>query len=179
MQEALYTVGHGSRSTEEFLEILREADINSLIDVRAFPGSRRHPQFGREALEKSLAENGISYVWEGKALGGRRKGKAGSQHIALRNESFRAYADHTQTQEFVEAVEQLVSRAETAAIMCAERLPWQYHRFLISDYLVANKKRVIHLVSKGKQQEHKLNAIARVRGREFIYDGETQEELKL
>jgi len=76
MQEAIYTAGHGSRSTEEFLEILREADINNLIDVRAFPGSRRHPQFGREALEKSLAENGISYVWEGKALGGRRKGKA-------------------------------------------------------------------------------------------------------
>jgi len=114
MQEAIYTAGHGSRSTEEFLEILREADINNLIDVRAFPGSRRHPQFGREALEKSLAENGISYVWEGKALGGRRKGQAGSQHIALRNESFRAYADHTQTQEFVEAVEQLVSRVPNA-----------------------------------------------------------------
>jgi uncharacterized protein (DUF488 family) len=130
----------------------REARINNLIDVRTFPGSRRHPQFGREALEKSLAENGI---WEGKALGGRRKGVAGSQHIALRNESFRAYADHMQTQEFIEALEQLVSRAETAAIMCAERLPWQCHRFLISDYLVANKKRVIHLVSKGKQQEHK------------------------
>lgn len=177
----IFTIGHGNRSNEEFVELLRGANIDTLVDVRAFPGSRRHPHFGREAMRETLAKGGISYLWEGEALGGRRRPKAESHHTALRNDSFRAYADHMETSEFTLAVELLLARAknEAVAIMCAERLPWQCHRFLISDFLVARGNEVLHLVSAGKIQSHRLNAIARVRDGKLFYDGATQSALQL
>ncbi|MGH8727529.1 MAG: DUF488 family protein [Burkholderiales bacterium] len=176
----IFTIGHGSRSIEEFIGTLRQANIARLVDVRAFPGSRRHPRFGREALEKSVAENGMQYLWEGKALGGRRKPKPGSPHVALRNESFRAYADHMQSEEFATAVQRLVTLSADAnvAIMCAERLPWQCHRFLIADFLTGHGNPVNHLINEGKMQEHRLNSIAKVHADELIYNGEAQLELE-
>src|SRR5262245_60448061 len=95
-----FTIGHGNRTLEEFTGMLAGAGIRRLVDVRAFPASRRHPQFSQAALEKSLARAAIRYAWEGKSLGGRRKPAAGSPHAALRNPSFRAYADHMATEEF-------------------------------------------------------------------------------
>src|SRR6185503_9446900 len=162
-QTAIWTAGHGNRAAAEFIALLEEAGIQRLVDVRAYPASRRHPHFGRAPLEESLAKAGIAYGWEGKALGGRRRPSAGSPNVALRNASFRAYADHMSSEEFRTAAARLIDMAgsERAAVMCAERLPWQCHRFLISDYLVAQGLRVVHLVGPGAAQEHRLNKIAR------------------
>ncbi len=177
----LWTIGHGNRPLEEFLSLLQAAGIECLVDVRAYPASRRNPQFAREALEQSLAAEGIRYIWEGKAMGGRRKPAADSPHVALTNPSFRAYADHMTSGEFRDAHERLVGTARGAhtAIMCAERLPWQCHRFLISDYSTAHAVRVLHIVGAGAAREHRMNAIARVRDAHLVYDGETQRPLGL
>ena len=177
----IYTIGHGNRPIEEFLGLLKEAGIECLVDVRAYPASRRHPQFERATLEQSLPAAAIRYVWEGKALGGRRKLAKDSPHAALKSPGFRAYADHMGTEEFREGVARLVGlgRSTRAAIMCAERLPWECHRFLISDYLVAGGEKVTHLVNAGAAQDHRLNPIVRLRDGKLIYDGETQGELKL
>jgi uncharacterized protein (DUF488 family) len=177
----IYTAGHGNRPIEEFIGLLREAGVACLVDVRAYPASRRYPHFGRAALEQSLPAAGIRYVWEGEALGGRRKPSRASPHLALRHPAFRAYADHMMTATFRDAAERLVAtaRAAPAAIVCAERLPWQCHRFLISDYLVAGGNDVVHLVNPGKQQSHRLNPLARRRDGGLVYDGETQSKLEL
>lgn len=177
----VYTAGHGNRPIAEFIGLLQAAGVRTLVDVRAFPASRRHPHFARAALEASLPEAGIRYLWEGQALGGRRKPAADSPHVALRHPAFRAYADHMTTEAFREGIARLTGRenAAPAAIMCAERLPWQCHRFLISDYLVAQGIEVIHLVNPGRSQSHRLNAVARLRDEQLVYDGATQEELGL
>jgi uncharacterized protein (DUF488 family) len=177
----VYTIGHGNRPIDEFIGLLQEAGVACLVDVRAFPASRRHPHFGRAELEKSLPAAGIRYTWEGQALGGRRKPSAQSLHVALRHPAFRAYADHMMTPEFRQATERLLdaARAAPAAVMCAERLPWQCHRFLISDFLVARGNEVVHLVNPGKRQPHRLNPIARLKDGDLVYEGETQQALGL
>lgn len=159
--------------------MLDEAGIKCLVDVRAFPASRRHPHFARAALEESLPRAGMRYVWEGQALGGRRRLAEGSPNIALRNSSFRAYADHMATGEFREGIERLLElgRAAPAAVVCAERLPWQCHRYLISDYLLAGGHPVVHLVNPGTEQAHRLSSIARMREGRLLYDGDTQANL--
>jgi uncharacterized protein (DUF488 family) len=174
-----WTIGHGNRSIGEFLALLKEAEIECLVDVRAYPASRRHPQFARESLEQSLTAAEVGYVWEGSALGGRRKPSAQSPNIALRNPGFRAYADHMMSAEFGHACERLaqIGRTRRTAVMCAERLPWQCHRFFISDYLTAHSMRVIHLVGPGAAREHQLNGIARVRDGRLVYDRDTQLKL--
>ena len=177
----VYTIGHGNRAIGELLALLRGAGIGCLVDVRAYPASRRHPQFSREALQESLAAAGIRYVWEGKSLGGRRRPVAGSRHVALRSASFRAYADHMETAEFRAGVGRLLDAGERApaAILCAERLPWECHRNLISDSLAARGVRVLHLMDKGETREHALNPVARVEGERLVYDAGEQLGLKL
>jgi uncharacterized protein (DUF488 family) len=177
----IYTIGHGNRSIEEFVGLLRDAAIECLVDVRAYPASRRHPQFARASLESSLADAGIRYVWEGTALGGRRKPEPNSPHVALRNPGFRAYADHMTSETFREGLARLIDlgRAAPAAIMCAERLPWECHRFLISDSMVTRGQEVVHLINPGSRREHFLNAIARMRGSDLLYDVAAQRELGL
>lgn len=177
----IYTIGHGNRTIEEFVALLKQAGIECLVDVRAYPASRRHPQFAREALESSLPAAGIRYVWEGKALGGRRKLAADSPHAALKSPGFRAYADHMATEEFRGGVERLIAlaRPARASVMCSERLPWECHRFLIADYLVAGGETVVHLVNTETIQEHRLNPVARRRDGKLFYDGDTQGELGL
>jgi uncharacterized protein (DUF488 family) len=176
-----FTAGHGNRSIDEFVDLLKEAAIDCLIDVRAYPASRRHPQFARAVLERSLAEAGIRYEWEGKALGGRRRPAADSPHVALRSLAFRAYADHMASAEFRGGVERLdaLARSARVAVMCAERLPWECHRFLISDYLISQGAAVVHLVNAGARREHRLNPIARLEGGRLVYDGKTQGDLEL
>ena len=177
----IYTIGHGNRPLQELIELLEENGVRCLVDVRMFPGSRRHPHFGRGELERSLPAAGVEYFWEGKALGGRRRARPDSPHLAMRNESFRAYADHMQSEEFSAGVERLleIARAKRAAIMCAERLPWQCHRYMISDYLVANGIGVLHVIDAKFPREHALRAEARVEGNVLIYDVGAQPPLDI
>ncbi len=170
--DTIYTVGHGNRTSAELIELLHEAHVARLVDVRAHPGSRRHPHFSRALLDHDLGAAGVRYAWEGEALGGRRRPRADSPHCALRNDSFRAYADHMTTDEFVAAMARLVdeSARETTAIMCAERLPWRCHRYLISDYLVAHGIGVIHLIATGSSRPHALHPVARLAGGLLVYD---------
>ena len=172
----IYTVGHGNRPIEDFIGLLREAGIECVVDVRAFPASRRHPQFGRESLERSLADAGIQYVWEGKSLGGRRRLVKNSPHLALKNAGFRAYASHMETEVFQRGLDRLIEtgRRQRSAVMCAERLPWQCHRNLVADSLVARGIRVLHLLSPGQGLEHALNRLARVDGQRLVYDAGEQ-----
>ena len=178
---AVYTIGHGNRALEEFIALLHDAAIACLVDVRAFPGSRKHPHFGRAELERSLPQAGIDYVWEGTALGGRRRPRPDSRHVALRNASFRAYADHMETELFSTGVERVLALAAAApvALMCAERLPWQCHRYMIADYLVARGVEVRHLVNDSAPREHALRAEARKEDGRLVYDANTQAPLGL
>src|SRR5689334_2724993 len=132
----IWTVGHSTRSGDEFIEILRAQAIEVLVDVRTYPGSRRYPQFNRAALAESLAAVGIRYLHEPR-LGGRRRARPDSHNTAWRNEQFRGYADHMETDEFKNGVRALLELAANArvAVMCAEAVWWRCHRSLIADYL--------------------------------------------
>ncbi|HEY7616810.1 MAG TPA: DUF488 domain-containing protein [Terriglobales bacterium] len=170
----LYTIGHSTRKIEELIEALSAHSIETLVDIRAFPMSRRLPHFNREALEKSLAEAGIRYVWM-KELGGRRKKiREDSPNIALRNESFRNYADYMLTDEFQHAAAGLLELAEQSrtAYMCAERVYFHCHRMLVSDWLVAHGHEVRHIDGTGPVRPHQLTAEARMEGDGLIYRGD-------
>jgi len=169
----LYTIGHSTRRIEDFLDLLSENEIRRLVDVRQFPGSRRHPQFSSDALAASLADANIRYVHR-RDLGGRRKPAAESSNAYWQNESFRAYADYMSTPEFAAALEDLVTdaEAETAAIMCAEAVPWRCHRWLISDALVSRGLSVIHILGPKQTKPHSLNPNAVVSaGGQVTYPG--------
>lgn len=160
----LFTVGHGTRSTDELLAVLRSGGVGRVVDVRRFPGSRRHPHFGREALAAALAEAGVAYEWGGQELGGRRSGVEPSRHPALRNASFRAYADHMDTPAFRSALERLlddVRAGPPAAVMCSETLWWRCHRRLIADAAVLAGTPVTHLVDERTHTPHELTRDAR------------------
>jgi len=170
----LYTIGHSTRSIEELIRALRAHQIQTLVDVRAFPMSRRLPQFNRDSLEQSLPTSGIRYL-SVQALGGyRKKILEDSPHIALRNQSFRNYADYMLTPEFEHAVAELVALAENSrtAYMCAERLYFRCHRMLISDWLVAHGHEVLHIDAEGPVKPHKLMAEARMIDGRLIYRGD-------
>lgn len=170
----LYTIGHSTRRLDELVEALRAHEIQTLADVRAFPMSRRLPQFNRESLEESLPAAGIHYVWM-KALGGyRKKVLEESPHVALRNQSFRNYADYMLTPEFEGAISELVALAEQSrtAYMCAERVYFHCHRMLVSDWLVAHGHEVLHIDATGPVRPHKLTAEARMVDGRLIYRGD-------
>jgi uncharacterized protein (DUF488 family) len=170
----LYTIGHSTRALDELLDALRGHEIQTLIDIRAFPMSRRLPQFNRESVEKSLPACGIRYVWM-PALGGyRKKIRDDSPNIALRNDSFRNYADYMLTAEFENAMAQLVALAETSrtAYMCAERVYFRCHRMLVSDWLLAHGHEVMHIDGNGAAKPHRLTAEARMVDGELIYRGD-------
>ena len=170
----LYTVGHSTRSLDELIETLQAHSIQTLVDIRAFPMSRRLPQFNRESLEKSLPASGIRYVWM-KALGGyRKKSREDSPNIALRNPSFRNYADYMLTTEFENAMAELVALAEGSrtAYMCAERVYFRCHRMLVSDWLAAHGHEVMHIDGTGPVKPHRLTKEARMVEGELIYRGD-------
>ena len=160
----VFTVGHSTRPVEDLIALLQGQGITMLVDVRRFPGSRRHPQFGRDALAGALAARGIGYM-HSPGLGGRRPVRPDSPNTAWRDRGFRGYADHMQTREFAEALAELEDLAarETVAIMCAEAVPWRCHRRLISDALVAHGVRVLHILGPGRVEAHVLDPHARVR----------------
>jgi uncharacterized protein (DUF488 family) len=159
----IYTVGHSTRSMEELLDLLREQGIQTLIDVRRFPGSRRHPQFAQDALAASIASAAMEYMHVVE-LGGRRSGGAGSPNTAWRNASFRAYADYMSTPPFRAALRRVAEHASrsTSALMCAEALPFRCHRRLISDALVARGAEVIHILGPRRCEPHQMHPHAQV-----------------
>ncbi|HKO26062.1 MAG TPA: DUF488 domain-containing protein [Solirubrobacteraceae bacterium] len=157
----VYTIGHSTRSAEELLALLTEAEVKLLVDVRAFPSSRRHPQFNREALSAWLADAGIEYLHL-PGLGGRRKPAPDSPNGGWRERAFQGYADHTASTEFQEALTRLEGAAAThaTAIMCAEAVWWRCHRRLIADALVARGWRVEHLGIGERRAVHELPPFA-------------------
>jgi uncharacterized protein (DUF488 family) len=170
----LYTIGHSTRTLEDLIETLQAHQIQTLVDIRAFPMSRRLPQFNRESLEESLRAAGIRYVWM-KALGGyRKKIREESPHIGLRNESFRNYADYMLTAEFESAMAELIALAESSrtVYMCAERVYFRCHRMLVSDWLVAHGHEVLHIDGSAPAKPHRMTAEARMIDGELVYRGD-------
>jgi uncharacterized protein (DUF488 family) len=156
-------VGHGARSTDELVAVVRDGGVARVIDVRRFPGSRRHPQFGREALAVDLPRLGLSYEWWGEELGGRRRPADPTRHPEWRDPGFRGFADYMDTEAFRAALDRLLTAAASGpllAIMCAETLWWRCHRRLIADAAVAAGAEVRHLLAIGKIQPHPERLIA-------------------
>lgn len=168
----IFTIGHGKRSWESFLDVICFHRIRRLVDVRAYPSSRKSPHFSREHLEVALAESGIVYRWEGRALGGFREPKEGSPNISLRNPGMRGYADHMAGEEFRRAALRLEEDAslERTAVMCAEVDPFHCHRGLLADYLTARGVIVRHIKSKADPWIHRISPLARVQGVLLVYD---------
>ena len=167
----IWTIGHSTRKIDIFLSLLQANGVKVIADVRMFPGSKRYPQFGREALAKSLGERGIRYE-HFPELGGRRKAKPDSKNAAWRNEMFRGYADYMETEDFRNGVARLIDLAEKSgptAIMCAEAVWWRCHRSLISDYLKARGVEVIHILDARKTEPHPFTSAARVVNGELSY----------
>lgn len=183
MSEAptLYTVGHGARTAEALIAVLREARIALVVDVRRHPGSRRHPQFGRASLAAALAAAGVGYLWEGEALGGLRAPAAASRHRALAEASFRAFADQMGTREFQVALARMLAEAarRPTAMLCAERDPAHCHRRLIADAALARGAMVVHLLEPGRSERARLDPAARICGSDVVYDAGRQGSLDL
>lgn len=166
------TVGHGTLPADALTALLDGAEIERIVDVRSFPGSRRNPQFGREEMERWLPDGGIEYVWR-RDLGGRRRPVPGSKHVALRHESFRAYADHMETEEFLSGVEELLALAEASpsAVMCSESVWWRCHRRLLADHLVLVRGvEVVHLMHDGRLTPHAPTQGVRLADGGLVYD---------
>jgi uncharacterized protein (DUF488 family) len=171
MISRIWTIGHSTRKIDIFLSLLKENGIKLVADVRMFPGSKRYPQFGREALAKSLGGHGIRYE-HFPELGGRRKAKPDSKNTAWRNESFRGYADYMETDDFRNGIARLVYLADQAgptAIMCAEAVWWRCHRSLISDYLKARGVEVVHILDEKKNEPHPFTSAAQIVNGELSY----------
>jgi len=168
----IWTVGHSTRSGEEFVRILLENRIEVLVDVRTYPMSRRYPQFNRDALAEALKEVGIEYQHKAD-LGGRRTPRPDSHNTAWRNAQFRGYADHMETEEFKNGVRELLelSTGARVAVMCAEAVWWRCHRSLIADYLKAEGHEVIHIIDEKKTEEHPYTSAARVVNGRLSYKG--------
>jgi len=167
----VWTIGHSTRAIDDFISLLKENKIAAVADVRMFPGSRRYPHFGREALAKSLADAGIRYQ-HFPELGGRRKASPNSKNTAWRNESFRGYADYMETEDFRKGIERLAEvgkQAGPVAIMCAEAVWWRCHRSLISDYLKARGVEVLHILDHNKVEPHPFTSAAKIVNGELSY----------
>jgi len=166
----IWTIGHSTRSLEEFVALLKEHRVQFLADVRHFPTSQRVPWTAKASLAKALTDKGIAYE-HFEDLGGFRKALTDSVNTAWRNVGFRGYADYMTSTEFSAALDRLVAVAaeQRTAIMCAEAVPWKCHRSLLSDALVARGVRVIHILSPGKAQDHRLTPFARVHGIRITY----------
>ena len=160
----IWTIGHSTRGIDEFISLLKENQIKLLVDVRAFPGSKRFPQFNKDALAESLTAHGIRYE-HFPELGGKRKSKPDSRNTAWRNASFRGYADYMETEPFRKGIERLLDvagKAGPTAIMCAEAVWWRCHRSLIADYLKARGFEVMHILSANEIEPHPYTSAARI-----------------
>ncbi|HQZ82142.1 MAG TPA: HVA1 family protein [Pyrinomonadaceae bacterium] len=172
----IWTIGHSTRTIEQFVELLTANGIELLVDIRRHSGSRKFPQFNPEPLAASLREAGVEYTRIEK-LGGRRKVHADSHNTVWRNASFRGYADYMETAEFRCGIDALVSLAERkrTAIMCAEAVWWRCHRSLVADYLKAKGAAVLHILSETSVKEHPFTSAATV-VRDTVRYGEARED---
>jgi uncharacterized protein (DUF488 family) len=164
----VWTIGHGTRPVEELLATLGKAGVETLVDVRRFPGSRRNPQFGQAALAAVVEPAGISYLHE-PDLGGRRSNVPGEERFAcLRVPAFRSYAAWMSSSEWQHALTDALGRARPC-FMCAETLPWRCHRRLIADLCAARGVEVVHLLGPGDELEQRPFAESEVReGRLYL-----------
>lgn len=169
----VWTVGHSTRSADDFIALLESHGIRQLVDVRTIPRSRHNPQFAKEELETSLRDAGIHYLHM-PALGGLRHARRDSINTAWRNTSFRGYADYMQTEPFAEGLESLIhmSRQRRTAIMCAEAVPWRCHRSLVADALSVRGIPAIEILSASSYRLHKLTPFAHVEGTHITYPPE-------
>lgn len=177
----LYTVGHGDRPAAVFVDVLVAHGVRGVADVRRYPASRRHPQFTRAALVRTLADADIAYCWLGAPLGGMRKGGNEAAHAALPGASLRGYAEHMATEEFRSGMQALLmqARSRPTALLCAERLPQQCHRALIADYLTAHGIPVVHLLDGSTAVSHHLHDAARLDDGRLVYDRGADRQLGL
>jgi uncharacterized protein (DUF488 family) len=168
----LLTVGHGTLGQAELTSLLRASAVELLVDVRTAPGSRRHPHVARAALEQWLPESGLAYEWEPR-LGGWRKADPASPNTALRNESFRGYADYMRSEAFWDALDQVLARSASrrTAVMCSESVYWRCHRRLIADAAVIGRgAKVLHLGHDGRLSSHEVTEGAREENGQPVYD---------
>lgn len=165
----VWTIGHSTRPVDDFLALLQREGIERLVDVRAFPGSRRYPQYNREPLARALREAGVEYLHR-PALGGRRRAPKDAPPTAWRNEGFRGYAAYMRTPAFHDAIDELLDRARErrTVIMCSEAVPWRCHRMLISDFLTARGVDVEHILDAGTSR-HTLTRFAVIVSGEVTY----------
>ena len=159
----VFTIGHGVRSGEELIATLTEAGVQTLVDVRRYPGSRRNPQFNQKPLADALAAAGIHYR-HAVELGGRLSGEPGEERFpCIRVDAFRSYAARMGTDAWQEALERALAEAPPQCFMCAETVPWRCHRRLISELLVARGHTVVHLIAPGRREYHRLGDDAEAR----------------
>jgi uncharacterized protein (DUF488 family) len=168
--KTIWTIGHSTRTLEEFIAMLSSFSIEVLADVRNFPGSKRYPHFNKELLADALLKYQIEYVHL-KDLGGRRKPVMGSLNTAWRNDAFRGYADYMETEEFKKAIADLKAIAfrRRTVYMCSEAVWWSCHRSLISDLLKSEGWEVIHIMDKNKGSEHPYTKPARILNGKLSY----------
>ncbi len=166
----IYTIGHSTRSIEDFLQLLDFYSIQMLVDIRSFPSSRKFPQYNKENLASTLLSNNIYYSYLNN-LGGRRKVHKDSLNTRWHNISFRAYADYMESEEFEMGIQTLqsIARKYTTVFMCAEAVWWRCHRSMVSDYLKAEGWKVLHILAMGKIEEHPFTAPARIVGGKVSY----------
>ncbi|MGL5018743.1 MAG: DUF488 family protein [Luteolibacter sp.] len=170
------TIGHSTRTIEEFISLLLAHSVSRIVDVRTVPRSQHNPQFNKDSLPDSLEKVGLSYVHL-PGLGGLRHAKPDSINMGLRNTSFRGYADYMQTPEFEESLEELIVLAnhDRLALMCAEAVPWRCHRSLIGDALLVRGIRTEDIMSPTRRQVHTLTHFAKVQGTAITYPTEDPE----
>jgi uncharacterized protein (DUF488 family) len=176
----LFTVGHSTRTLDELVRICEAHGVHTIADVRRFPGSRRSPHFARNALEQSLPEHGVAYLWL-PALGGRRRRAAGARPSPWQVEAFAAYAEHMATAEFRDGFEALTAllAAHPTAIMCAEATPYRRHRRLISDWAALHGTEVVHLYDEHRTERHHVTPFARRTSDGVVYEAGPQQELPI
>lgn len=177
----IHIVGHGTLPAGDFAALLERAELEQVVDIRSYPGSRHNPQFAREAMERWLPEAGLGYGWI-RELGGRRRPQPGSRHTALRNDAFRAYADHMETDAFRAGVDRLVGEydVDETVVMCSESVWWRCHRRLLADHLVLVRGLdVVHLMHDGRLTPHVPTDGSRRDGDTVVYDVGTTASLDL
>ena len=169
-KHTIYTVGHSTRSLEEFINMLQPFNITALVDIRRFPGSRKFPHFNKENFAAALPKAGVQYTHL-EDLGGRRKVQKDSKNTRWRNDSFQGYADYMETESFEKAFAKLeaIALKQTTAYMCAEAVWWRCHRSMVSDYLKAKGWEVLHIMGADKADEHPYTSPARVVGDRVSY----------
>jgi uncharacterized protein (DUF488 family) len=172
-KQTIFTIGHSTRTFNQFLELLQAHGVERVIDIRTIPRSRRNPQYSLDTLGPALEAAGIKYVHL-KELGGLRRPKPDSRNVGWRNASFRGYADYMATPEFEIALSHAIklSQVKPSALMCAEAVPWRCHRSLVGDALAARKFTVKHIMSAKLANGHELTPFAQVRGEKVTYPSE-------